>query len=180
MVEQETKNGPQLPYDINGTRQYEVVASTRAKLLQKLKDDKPLKKDSRTTWNGCKTAWYRDCSGSFTCPNTECAFFLQYGKANKIHFIKTGACKICSIHGDWYSCDARKYTAFVNDKKAHVFHYGNHSCNVKLPSARPTELVQKAVSADPTQDRQKFKVTSYYLIYVAKETGERWKKLSKK
>ena len=115
MVEQETKKVPQLPYSNNGTMLYEVVASTWAKLLQKLKDVRTWKKDSWTTWTSYKTVWYWDFYGFFTCPNTECAFFLQYNKANKVHFTKTGACKICSIQGDWYSCDARKYTAFVND-----------------------------------------------------------------
>ena len=48
VVEQETKKVLQLPDDINGTMSYEVVASTRAKLLQKLKDGRPWKKDNRT------------------------------------------------------------------------------------------------------------------------------------
>ena len=113
-----------------------------------------MKKHSRMTWTSYETVRYRNSSGSFTCHNTECALFLKYDKANKIHFTKTGACKICSFQDDWYSCDARKFIAFISDlslcyNKAHVFHYGNHSCDAKLASTRPTDLVQKAVSADP-------------------------------
>ena len=120
VVEQETKKVPQLPYDINGTMSYEFVASTRAKLLQKLKNGR-WNKDTRTTWTGNKTVRYRDCSGSFTCPSTECAFFLQYHKANTVHFTKTRACKMCSIQGDWYNCDVRKYATFINIKKPMYF-----------------------------------------------------------
>ena len=41
VVEQETKKVPQLPCGINGTMPYKVFASTRTKLQQKLKDDRP-------------------------------------------------------------------------------------------------------------------------------------------
>ena len=149
LVDKEPEKVNQLPYDINGTKVYEVRGSSRAQLLQKLKDGRPWKKDSRTTWSGYKTVRYRDCSGSFTCPNTECAYFIQYERVNKVHFDKNGVCKICSIQGNWCSCDARKYIAFVDDNEAHVFHYGEHTCEAKAASNRPTDLVQKAVMADP-------------------------------
>ena len=108
-----------------------------------------MKKDSRMTWTSYETVQYRNSSGSFTCPNTECPLFLKYDKANKVHSTKTGASKICSFQDDWYSCDARKFIAFISDNKAHIFHYGNHSCGAKLASTRPIDLVQKAISADP-------------------------------
>ena len=74
---------------------------------------------------------------------------VSFSQMNKLFFTKTGACKICCIQDDWYSCDARKYTAFVNDKKTCLFHYENHFCDAKLTPTRPTDLVQKTVSADP-------------------------------
>ena len=149
-------------------------------MLQKLKDGTPWKKDSRTTWTGYKTVRYRDCSGSFTCPNTECAFFLQCNKANIVHFTKTGACKICSIQDDWCSCDARKYTAFINDKKAHVFHYGNHFCDAKLASTRPTDLVQKAVLADPNTRPREIHSNAIVSDLRSKKGWEEVKKTVKK
>ena len=127
-----------------------LLTTIRAQLLQKLKDGRPWKKDSRTTWSGYKTVCYRDCSGSFTYPNTECTYFIQYERVNKVHFDKNGVSKICSIQGNSCSCDARKYIAFVYDNEAHVvFHYGEHTCEAKAASNIPTGLVQKAVMADP-------------------------------
>ena len=84
-----------LPYNINGTVSYKAVASTRAKLLQRMKDVRPWKKDSRTTWSGYETVQYRNCSGSFTCVITESVSFFQYDKANNVHFTKTGTYKKC-------------------------------------------------------------------------------------
>ena len=100
------------------------------------------------TWTNYETVQYQDSSGSFTCPNTECVFFLQYDKTKKVHFSKTGACRICSVQDDWYSGDGRKYTAFIINNKAHVSCYGDHSCDAKFTSTGPTDLAQKAVSAD--------------------------------
>ena len=120
-----------LPYNIDGTVSYKAVASTRAKLLQRLKDVRPWKKDSRTTWSGYETVQYRNCSGSFTCVITESVSFFQYDKANNVHFTKTGTYKKCSIQEEWYFCDAIKYAAFKSENKAHEFLYGNHSCDTK-------------------------------------------------
>ena len=89
------------------------------------------------------------CGGCFKCPNTECAFYQQYNNANKIHFNKDGECKICCIEGNWENCETRKYTAFVSDTEAHVFHYGEHTCEAKVTSERPIDFVQKAINTDP-------------------------------
>lgn len=138
-----------LPQDIDGLKSYEIKASSRAQLLQKLKDGRPWKRDSRATWTRYDTVRYRDCSGSRTCPNTECAFFQQYKKANKVHFLKAGECKICSIQGIWSYCDARKYTAFMSSDRARVFHHGMHTCKAKASTDRPTDLVKKSIMTDP-------------------------------
>ena len=97
-----------------------------------------------------------------------------------VHFTKTGACKIYSAQGDRCSCDPRNYTAFIGDKKAHVFNYGSHSCHAKLASKRPTDLFNKLFQQTPAQDRQKVKVTPYYLIHVAKKHLEEVRKTVKK
>ena len=43
------------------------MAQTRTKLLEKLKDGRQWKKDSRTTWSDFKEVRYRDCHGGYTC-----------------------------------------------------------------------------------------------------------------
>ena len=42
-----------------------------------------------------------------------CLIFTN-DQANKEHFTKTRACKICSIQGNRYSCDTGKYNAFIS------------------------------------------------------------------
>ena len=75
ILESQTKvKIPSLPHDIDGMKHYEIKAQSRTQPLQKLKD---CKKDSRTTWSGYTTVRYRDCGGSFNCPNTECQFYIQ-------------------------------------------------------------------------------------------------------
>ena len=91
ILESQTKvKIPSLPHDIDGIKHYEIKAQSRTQLLLKLKDGRNWKKDSRTTWSGYTTVRYRDCGGSFNCPNTECAFYIQYKKVNKVHFKKNG------------------------------------------------------------------------------------------
>ena len=51
-----------IPFDIDGKKVYQVTAHTRAKLLEKLKDGRQWKKDSRATWSDFKEVRYRDCS----------------------------------------------------------------------------------------------------------------------
>ena len=43
-----------IPFDIDGKKVYQVTAQTRTKLLEKLKDGRQWKKDSRTTWSDFK------------------------------------------------------------------------------------------------------------------------------
>ena len=82
-----------------GKKVYKVTAKTRTKLLEKLKDGRQWKKDSRTTWSDFKEVRYRDCYGGYTCPNVDCNYLLQFGKPNKVNFEKDGTCKTCWATG---------------------------------------------------------------------------------
>ena len=93
-----------IPLDINGKNVYQVTAQTRTKLLEKLKDGRQWKKDSRTTWSDFKEVRYRECYGGYTCPNVDCNYLLQFGKPNKVNFEKDWTCKTCWATGKIYSC----------------------------------------------------------------------------
>ena len=43
-----------IPFVLDGKKVYQVTAKTRIKLLEKLKDGRQWKKDSRTTWSDFK------------------------------------------------------------------------------------------------------------------------------
>ena len=46
-------------------------------------------------------------------------------------------------------CLARKYTAFVSEIEADVYHYGHHTCKAKSqPTFRPSSMVNKAITID--------------------------------
>ena len=88
-----------IPFDIDGKKVYHVTAQTRTKLLEKLKDGRQWKKDSRTTWSDFKEVRYRNCYGGYACPNVDCNYLLQFGKPNKVNFEKDGTCKTCWATG---------------------------------------------------------------------------------
>ena len=64
-----------IPYNIDGISAYKIKARNRLLLLEALKDGTKWNKDSRTEWTGFASVRYRNCSGGYTCPNTECLFF---------------------------------------------------------------------------------------------------------
>ena len=64
-----------LPYDIDSIKVYNVKADSRLQLLEAIKDGQKWKRDSRTDWAGYSSVRYKDCSGGFICPNTECLYF---------------------------------------------------------------------------------------------------------
>ena len=138
----------QLPTDINGRNVYHLRANNRLVLLEKCRDGRPWKHDSRTKWSGYDTVRYRDCSGGFGCPNPGCEFIKQFGNANKLRFDKNKSCTICGAIGNSVVCPARKYTAFKG-QTAHVYHYGRHNCAVNQKSDRPSQAVANALKIDP-------------------------------
>ena len=138
-----------VPYNIDGLISYEVSSDTRHELLQKTKDGRPWNRDNRTTWSGYKTVRYRTCGGSYTCPNIDCTFLVQFQVVNKMNFGKNGQCVICSANGVFQDCSAKKFVAFINDTKAHVFHEGFHTCEAKNNVERPVDTVVEAMLLNP-------------------------------
>ena len=67
-----------LPYDIDDIKVYNVKADSRPQLLEAIKAGRKWKRDPRTDWAGYNSVRYKDCSGGFTCPGTECLYFQQY------------------------------------------------------------------------------------------------------
>ena len=132
-------------------------------MLQKLKDGRLWKKESRSTQTGYKTVRYRNCPGSFTCSKTKFVFFLQ-----------------CNTKTDWCIGSARKCTAFISDKKPRVLYYGNRSCDAKLASTGPANLVQKAASADPDTRPAKIQRSAILSNLRSKNGQEKMKKTVKK
>ena len=72
------KRVDQIPFNIDGTKCYEIVGKNRSDVLNKLRDGRPWKRDSRSNWTGYKSVRYRDCRGGSSCPNVNCTFFLQF------------------------------------------------------------------------------------------------------
>ena len=72
---------------------------------------------------------------------------------NEIKFHKgsnhTDFCELCGALGQDVACPARKYTAYISEKKAQFFHFGTHTCKTKFVNYQPTDLVAAAISVDP-------------------------------
>ena len=105
-----------------------------------------MEQDSRTEWTGFASVRYRDCSGGYTCPNTECLFFKQFKYSNRRNFTMNGTCEYCSASRNHQSCLARKYIAFSNDKEAYVYHSGYHTCTTKDIHKRSADTVKDVLS----------------------------------
>ena len=68
-----------VPYDINGKCAYSIKARSRSLLLERCKDGRPWKKNTRTKWAGYERVRYKDCKGSLRCPNVDCHEVRQMG-----------------------------------------------------------------------------------------------------
>ena len=84
-----------IPYNIDGISMYKIKAKNSVLLLEALKDGRNWNKDSRTEWTGFTFVRYRDCSGGYTCPNTECSFFKKFKYSDRTNFTMNGTCEYC-------------------------------------------------------------------------------------
>ena len=91
---------------------------------------------------------YRDCAGSLKCPNLDYGFYVEFRKQNRVNFDKNGVCNFCAATGLFEECHARKYTAFLNDSEAFVYHIGTHICDAKNINKRPNYVVSAAISSN--------------------------------
>ena len=143
------KRADQIPFSIDGTKCYEIVGKNRLDVLNKSRDGRPWKRDTRSNWTGYKSVRYCDCRGGFSCPNINCTFLLQFDEPNRVNFDKAGACMICSAIGDFEKCSTRKYVATLQDDIIHVFHHGVYTCKAKEKTMPPIKLVESSIATNP-------------------------------
>ena len=108
-----------------------------------------MEKGSRTTWSGCETVRFKDINGPFCCPNPNCPFILKFEERNRLKSNFSRICELCGTLGEVVACTARKYTTYISEKKARIFHFGTHTCKTKFVNNRPTDLVAASISVDP-------------------------------
>ena len=137
-----------VPCDIDGLCVYSVTATTRINMLEKCRDGRPWKHDSRTTWSSYDTVRYKNCGGGYKCPNFDCQYFKQFSNQNQIKFDKYKVCSICGAIGTPVECTARKYIA-TNGNTAHIYHYGKHTCVANIKGERPVDLVAQSIKVNP-------------------------------
>ena len=138
----------EIPFNIDGMKVYSIKGSNRTDLLRRCRDDQPWKKDSRAMWSRYGTVRFKDCNGSLRCPNPNCPFILKFEERNRLKFNSSRICELCGALGEAVACPARKYTAYISEKKAQIFHFGTHSCKTKFVDNRPTDIVAAAISVD--------------------------------
>ena len=136
-----------LPYNINGLSAYSLQVGTRMALLEKCRDGRPWKHDSRSKWCDYDSVRYKDCSGGFVCPNLDCPILQEFGFQNNLKFDKMKSCTTCGAIGNPVDCPARKYIA-TNGNEAHIYHYGEHMCGCKTNEERPTDIVSDSLRID--------------------------------
>ena len=102
-------------------------AQNRLKHLEKCRDARPWKCDSKTKWKNFNNVRYRNCSGSHKCLNKDCEFFVEYKFANQLKFEKKFVYAFCGAIGKKTECPTRKYIA-INDLTANIFHFEIHTC----------------------------------------------------
>ena len=55
------KRNGQIPFNIDRTKCYEIVGKNRSDVLNKSRDGRPWKRDTRYNWTGYKSVRYRVC-----------------------------------------------------------------------------------------------------------------------
>ena len=139
-------------------KHYVISDKERHKLLEKCRDGRKWKRDSRTKWEGFDSVRYRDCHGGYYCPNNECNYRNDFDNVpNYLHF-KDERYNICGATGIPVACLARKYIAYKRDE-AHICHIANHSGEAKNIS-RPAEHVSKVLLTTPSATPSEIQTTA--------------------
>ena len=73
-----------IPQNINGNCVFVLNTQNRSKPLEKCRDARPWKRDSKTKWKNFNNVRYRNCSGSHKCLNKDCEFFVEYKFDNQL------------------------------------------------------------------------------------------------
>ena len=83
------------------------------------------------------------------CNENQCIFYI--GEQNQKYFDKNGNCAHCAGSPQHIDCNARKYTCFISDTEADIYHHGQHTCKAKNnKSTRPASMVNDALAVDLT------------------------------
>ena len=138
----------EIPFDIDGMKVYSIIVSNRTDLLRRCRDGRPCKKDSRTKRSGYDIVRFKDCNRSLHCSNPNCPFILRFEERNRWKFNSSRICELWGALGQAVACPARKYTAYISEKKAQIFHFGTYTCKTKFVNNRPTDLVGAAISVN--------------------------------
>ena len=123
----------ELPYDIDGTRVFQVPFDKDERNVRDGRSWKPWVTSSRKGFRGKRNV--QSCKGSYLCKNNRCPYEKQFGKANNVQFVKAGGkyrCRSCSGKGEYISCPARKVCEYPQDSGfATIYHLGTHTCTAK-------------------------------------------------
>ena len=112
-------------------------------------DGRLWKHDSRGDWLGCRIVRYRDCAGFKMCNEDKRIFYINFEEWNQKYFDKNGNCVHCAGFPQHTDCNARKYTCFISDTEADIYHHGQHKCKAKsTKSSRPASIVNDALAVD--------------------------------
>ena len=75
-----------IPQNLNGDCVFVLNAQNKSKILEKCRNARPWKRDSKTKQKNFNNIRYRNCSGSHKCLSEDCKFFLEYKFANQLKF----------------------------------------------------------------------------------------------
>lgn len=120
----------ELPYDIDGTRVFQVHFDKDERKVRDGRCWKPWVTSSRKGFLGKRNV--QSCKGSYLCKNKNCPYRKQFGKANNVQFVKARGkyrCRSCSCKGEYISCPARKVSEYPQGSAiATIYHIGTHTC----------------------------------------------------
>ena len=134
------------------------------------------KKDSRMKWKGYDTVRFKDRIGSLRCPNPNCPFILKFGERNRLKCNSTRILELCSALGEIVVCSARKYAAYISEKKARIFHFWTQTCET-CKSWNEVENIAKQVTDKRPISNEKIKQRQQTLPYGEGYEGTREYKL---
>ncbi len=172
-----------LPEGINGLCCYRIPCDMKdiKSRVALLKDGRCWKKDSRTEWAGHGRVRYANCKGSYKCANNNCMYHVEYGVVNSVQFKKIDGqqvCSLCNAVPEFIPCSARRYLVIVRDAVT-VYHYGNHTCNVKPSSdnsGKKEDVVKEYLRKNP--DAKPSQVQSAYILSMVRNRQD-WSKVDK-
>ena len=85
------------------------------------------------------------------CNEDQCIFYINFGEPNQKYFDKNGNCAHCAGSPQHIDCNARKYTCFISNTEADIYHNGQHTCKAKNnKSNRPASIANDTLAVDLT------------------------------